>query len=248
LPSPQPTSNLVPVTEVYDPVGREIEHRTYEYNRRGWQVAGVAGGILLLSVWLNVYQAAHPTPTRYVRIDEMGRAQPIAYSDLSYRPEPPEVRYFLNQWAQYSYARQRETVATTYRKRFYFMSHDLIQKVQAADRRSQEIEGVKSGKLDSNTLDVTSIQITSLNQHPGQDIVADGQAEIRFVKHFYSQGNAAGFLQAWRAAVHFVIAPGVQPKIAPELLPEYQRLNPLGFVITYLDEVPEGQLTREAKQ
>lgn len=245
---PSSQHDLEPVTEVYDPVGAELEYRTYEYNRRGWQVAGVAGGMLLLSIWLNVYQAAHPTPTRYVRIDETGRAQPIAYSDLNYRAEPAEIRYFLNQWAQYSYDRQRETVATTYRKRFYFMSRDLIQKVQAADRRSQEIEGVESGRLASNTVDVVSIQITSLEQHPGQDIAADGQAEIRFVKHFYAQGTMAGFLQPWRAAVHFVVAPAVLPKIQPALLPEYERLNPLGFTITFLDEVPEGQLTKEGSR
>jgi type IV secretion system protein VirB5 len=47
--------------------------------------------------------ALRPIANRYIRIDEMGRAQAIQYSDLNYSPREGEVRTYLTDWANYRY-------------------------------------------------------------------------------------------------------------------------------------------------
>ncbi len=44
---------------------------------------------------MNLSLAHRPIANRYIRIDEMGRAQAIQYSDLNYSPREGEVRTYL---------------------------------------------------------------------------------------------------------------------------------------------------------
>ena len=58
-----------------------------------------------------IFSLAHrPIANRYIRIDEMGRAQAIAYSDLNYSPREGEVRTYLTDWANYRYTISRDTI------------------------------------------------------------------------------------------------------------------------------------------
>ena len=49
-----------------------------------------------------------------VRIDEVGRAEAVAYDATRYQPQPPELRYFLTQFVVKHFSRIRATVQREY--------------------------------------------------------------------------------------------------------------------------------------
>ena len=67
--------------------------------------------MLLGSLCMNLSLARRPIANRYIRIDEMGRAQAIQYSDLNYSPREGEVRTYLTDWANYRYTINRDVIA-----------------------------------------------------------------------------------------------------------------------------------------
>ncbi len=76
-------------------------------------------------MWLNFSLAHRPIANRYIRIDEMGRAQAIQYTDLNYSPREGEVRTYLTDWANYRYTINRDTIAKKYPLNYYFLSQTL---------------------------------------------------------------------------------------------------------------------------
>ena len=52
-----------------------------------------------------------------VRIDEVGRAEAVQYDATAYRPQAPELRYFLTQFVVKHFSRIRTTVQREYRTR-----------------------------------------------------------------------------------------------------------------------------------
>jgi type IV secretion system protein VirB5 len=77
------------------------------------------------AAWLagmNLSLARRPIANRYIRIDEMGRAQAIQYSDLNYSPREGEVRTYLTDWANYRYTINRDVIAKKYPLNYYFLS------------------------------------------------------------------------------------------------------------------------------
>ena len=77
--------------------------------------------------------AHRPIANRYIRIDEMGRAQAIQYSDLNYSPREGEVRTYLTDWANYRYTVSRDVIAKKYPLNYYFLSQALASKLMADD-------------------------------------------------------------------------------------------------------------------
>src|SRR5579885_1884816 len=45
-----------------------------------------------------------------IRIDELGRAQALSYDSFAYKPEAKEAKYFLTQFCQLYYRRNRYTI------------------------------------------------------------------------------------------------------------------------------------------
>ena len=67
-----------------DHVGNEV-YASHYAERKAYRLAlGCGAVVLLASIGMNVSLAHRPMANRYIRIDEMGRAQAIAYSDLNY--------------------------------------------------------------------------------------------------------------------------------------------------------------------
>ena len=77
--------------------------------------------VLLGSIGMNFSLARRPIANRYIRIDEMGRAQAIQYSDLNYSPREGEVRTYLTDWANYRYTINRDMIAKKYPLNYYFL-------------------------------------------------------------------------------------------------------------------------------
>ena len=78
-----------------DHIGNEV-YASHYAERKAYRLVLVCGTVLLCgSMWLNFSLATRPVVNRYIRIDKMGRAQAIQYSDLDYTPREGEVRTYL---------------------------------------------------------------------------------------------------------------------------------------------------------
>ena len=75
-----------------DQIGNEVYASHYAERKAYRLVIGCGTALLCGSMWLNFSLAHRPVVNRYIRIDEMGRAQAIQYSDLNYTPREGEVR------------------------------------------------------------------------------------------------------------------------------------------------------------
>ena len=110
-----PTSQLSPKQIVAaDKIANEVYAAHYSERRIARIAIGTLAGLSLVLTTAIVFIATRPQLTRYVRIDDAGRAQAIQYSDLSYSPREGEIRTYLTDWANYRHTINRETIAKKY--------------------------------------------------------------------------------------------------------------------------------------
>ena len=102
-----------------------------------------------------------PIVNRYIRIDEMGRAQAIQYSDLDYSPREGEVRTYLTDWANYRYTISRDTIANKYPLNYYFLSQSLASQLMAEDNQNHLVSQVMAGQIEQSDVEVRDVTITS---------------------------------------------------------------------------------------
>jgi hypothetical protein len=227
-------SSLLPMEDrdIQDPVGEEVQF-VARARQHIWQAVALLEGALLLVVIPGMvflaFRAATPT-TRWYRITEVGQVQAIQYNDLNYSPQTVEARRHLENWARYSYAREQGTVLQTYRRRFYFMSGDLVTATRQKDDKEQIIAQIAAGRAPGNKITDVSISFTSFRTRGS---LAKGTAEIHFTKFFDAPTLAP---QHFQATVTFEIDPTRVPEIATNMMPEYQEVNPIGLMITFADE------------
>lgn len=94
-----------------DQIGNEV-YASHYAERKAYRLILACETVLLCGAMWSSWSLAHrPVVNRYVRIDEMYRAQAIQYSDLNYSPREGEVRTYLMDWANYRYSVSRDTIA-----------------------------------------------------------------------------------------------------------------------------------------
>src|SRR5258708_32055815 len=86
---------------------------------------------------VRVSRAAANAKPLVIRINEVGRADAVAYQDFVYKPQSPEIRYFLTQFATGYYSRNHKTVAQQYVNSLYFLDRALFSAIDARDRRTR---------------------------------------------------------------------------------------------------------------
>ena len=66
-----------------------------------------------------------------VRVDEVGRAEAIAYEAMEAQADPldPTTKYFLNRFIYDFYSRRRATVETNWSRSLRFLTHRACQRV-----------------------------------------------------------------------------------------------------------------------
>src|SRR5271168_5146856 len=137
-----------------DHIGNEVYSSHYAERKLSRFVIGVETALLIGSMGL-VFSLAHrPITNRYIRIDEMGRAQAIAYSDLNYSPREGEVRTYLTDWANYRYTISRDTVAKKYPLNYYFLSQVLASQLMTDDNANHFVSQVVGGQIEPNDVEV----------------------------------------------------------------------------------------------
>src|SRR5919108_214652 len=112
-------------------------------------LALVSGGLSYALIRTN--SALRETKPLIIRISDIGKAEPVNYSGFAYKPEEADNRYFLSQWAQLFYGRNRYTVQKDFTKALFFLNGDLQSAVIEQNKKSKAIESFLSDPAAPNT-------------------------------------------------------------------------------------------------
>ena len=208
------------------------------YNERKTSRFIIGGlSVLLLGSFASILSLAHkPVINRYIRIDEMGKAQAIQYSDLNYSPREGEVRTYLTDWANYRYTLNRETVAKKYPLNYYFLSQPLATQLMGEDNANHTISQVASGQVEQSDVDVRNVTITSMSTEQVQGVVmAKGTALVNIDKLYSIRNSREPRTEHWMLSVTYYLNPK-QVSDQAKVFPQFETINPLGLTLTEFHE------------
>ena len=125
---------------------------------------------------------AHVKPL-VIRINDVGRAEAVEYDAASYRPQAPELRYFLTRFVVTHFSRLRATVQRDYPDSLFFLTPALADATIATNDRTREIElFLTNPSADDVDVNARNVTLTELTASPFR-------AAIDFDKSYYSQGT-----------------------------------------------------------
>ncbi|MBW4028042.1 MAG: type IV secretion system protein [Acidobacteria bacterium] len=219
-----------------DQIGNEV-YASHYAERKAYRIILTCGTVLLCgSMWLNLSLARRPLVNRYIRIDEMGRAQAIQYSDLSYSPREGEVRTYLTDWANYRYTISRDTIAKKYPLNYYFLSGNLASQLMTEDNANHLVSQVVGGQIEQSDVEVKNVTITSMSQETVQGaLMARGTALVAFDKLYSPSHSHQPRTEHWMLSLTYYLNPK-QVSDQAKIYPQYEFINPLGLTITEFHE------------
>jgi type IV secretion system protein VirB5 len=219
-----------------DDIGNEV-YASHYAERKAYRFAlGCGGVVLLASIGMNVSLAHRPTVNRYIRIDEMGRAQAIAYSDLNYSPREGEVRTYLTDWANYRYTINRDTVAKKYPLNYYFLSQALASQLMTDDNANHFVSQVVGGQIEQSDVEVRNVTITSMSEETVQGArIARGTALISLDRLYSPHNSREPRTEHWAMTVTYYLNPK-QVSDQAKIFPQFETINPLGLTVTEFHE------------
>ena len=133
----------------------EIWGETVEANRKLRTLATIlAGACLALAVLLLRVATVEPPRPIVVRVDEVGRAEAVAYEAATAQADPldPTTKYFLNRFIADFYSRRQATVEQHWTRSLRFLSTELAN--AAFTRDGAEVAAMAAG--------------TANTEHPGR--------------------------------------------------------------------------------
>jgi type IV secretory pathway TrbF-like protein len=176
----------------------------------------------LIGLNLHTQAAAQHVKPLIIRIDDVGRATALRYDAWTYRPQLPELKYFLVQFARRYYGRVRATVKRDYSEALYFLDGRLADAVMATNQRSGVIEKFLTDGSDEIEIAVRNVAVEDLNQRPFK-------ASIDFERVSYS---VSGRLETKRETIVAHVVFVLREDVPNAMLP----VNPLGLCILSLRE------------
>jgi len=180
-------------------------------------VSLLALGLLILN-YRTQAASAHVKPL-VVRIDEVGRAEAVQYDASAYRPQAPELRYFLTQFVVKHFGRIKATVQREYPDSLFFLDNILAHATMAQNDQSRTLETFLTSPSDEIDIVVQNVSLSELTKPPYK-------ASVTFQKVFYSPGTRVEReRQSHVAQIDFVMRDHVPNA--------FVRVNPLGLQITY---------------
>lgn len=163
--------------------------------------------------------SAHVKPL-VVRIDDVGRAEAVQYDASTYKPQAPELRYFLTQFVVKHFSRMRATVQREYADSLFFLDPALADATIAHDEQTRTLETfLTDGTADEVDIAVQNVSLSELTKPPFK-------ASIAFQQILYTPGTRTERVrQSYVAQVDFVMRDHVPNAFVP--------VNPLGLQISY---------------
>jgi type IV secretion system protein VirB5 len=219
-----------------DEIGNEV-YASHYAERKAYRFAlGCGTVVLLASIGMNMSLAHRPIANRYIRIDEMGRAQAIAYTDLNYSPREGEVRTYLTDWANYRYTIGRDTIGKKYPLNYYFLSQVLSSQLMSEDNANHVVSQVMAGQIEQSDVEVKNVTITSMSQETVQSsIIARGTALVAIDKLFSPTNSREPRTEHWLLSITYYLNPK-QVSDEAKVFPQFETINPLGLTITEFHE------------
>jgi type IV secretion system protein VirB5 len=246
-----------PLTPVQSPLVDRIGNEVYSSHyaeRKAYRFIIACGTVVLLaSLGMNLSLARRPIANHYIRIDEMGRAQAIQYSDLNYSPREGEVRTYLTDWANYRYTINRDMIAKKYPLNYYFLSQALASRLMADDNQNHLVSQVTAGQIESSDVAVQNVTITSMSEEMVQDArIARGTALMTVDRFYSAQNSREPRTEHWILSITYYLNPK-QVSDQSRIYPQYEFINPLGLAITEfhenrvsVDPIPPGTAAARA--
>jgi type IV secretory pathway TrbF-like protein len=158
-----------------------------------------------------------------IRIDEIGRAQAVAYSDFKYKPQDVEMKYFLSQFCILHYSRNRYTIKDTIPQSLYFLESSLANAVLDNLKKTKLIEKF----LENSTLPDVNIEIKNVVLEEIQTPPYKARVDIEKV---YVNNIDHGEAKRETATITFVYI------FKPTSDVRMVTTNPLGLRISYFRE------------
>ncbi len=228
-----------------DEIGNEVYASHYAERKMSRFIIG-AETLLLLGSFGLIFSLAHrPIANRYIRIDEMGRAQAIAYTDLNYSPREGEVRTYLTDWANYRYTINRETIAKKYPLNYYFLSQALSSRLMTEDNGNHIVSQVLAGQVEQSEVEVRNVTIISMAEETVAGArMSRGTALVNIDRLYSAQNSREPRTEHWMLSVTYYLNPA-QVSEQSRVFPQFETINPLGMTIT---EFHENRISVELAQ
>jgi type IV secretion system protein VirB5 len=219
-----------------DHIGNEVYASHYAERKLSRFIIGAETVLLLGSMGLIFSLAHRPIANRYIRIDEMGRAQAIVYSDLNYSPREGEVRTYLTDWANYRYTISHDTVAKKYPLNYYFLSQSLASQLMTEDNQNHMVSQVMAGQIEQSEVEVKNVTITSMSEETVQGTrMARGTALVTIDRLYSPRNSHEPRTEHWVLSVTYYLNPK-QVSDQARIFPQFEIINPLGLTITEFHE------------
>ena len=155
-----------------------------------------------------------------IRIDEVGRAQALAYDATSYKPQAPELRYFLTRFVTTHFSRLRATIQRDYPDSLFFLAPALAEATIAANDRTRVIETfLTSPSVDEVDIEIKNVTFGELETPPYK-------AAVDFDMQYFAPGTR----QERRRETYVVQVDFLLRESVPNA---FVRVNPLGLQITH---------------
>ena len=94
-------------------------------------IALCCGGLVILNI--KTHQTLRDFKPLVIRIDEVGRAEALAYDSAHYTPQDSEIKYFLIQLATKFYGRARATIRDDWTRAMYYLDSRLAAGLMGAE-------------------------------------------------------------------------------------------------------------------
>ena len=175
-------------------------------------------------IYANVktYQLFRNFKPLVIRINDLGRAEAVNYTSLEYRPQEPEIKYFLMQFVQEHYARTRATMREDYARSLYFLDGRLADSVIEANKKAKTIETFLTDQSDEIEVRVKGVSIEDLRTPPYR-------ATVDYEKVYLGPADHAEKKRE-KYIGNFVFE--FRERVPNSTIP----VNPLGLTITYFRE------------
>lgn len=178
-------------------------------------------GLVLMD--LRVLRTLEGLKPLVIRIDEIGRAQAVAYDSLTYKPQYKETKYFLTRFCQLYYRRNRSTINDDFSQAMYFLDRKLADDTIQEFKQKNVIKDFLSDHVaPERDVDVQQVVVEPMEKAPYRATVDFFDIEYSPADHSVLKKTlyTASFLFAFRDQV---------PN--QDIL-----MNPLGLTITYFRE------------
>jgi type IV secretory pathway component VirB8 len=177
----------------------------------------------LVAMNLKIVRTMESFRPTVIRIDEIGRAQAVAYENLVYKPEYKEAKYFLTHFCQLYYRRNRATISEDFSQALFFLDGKLANDTMESFRHKAVIRNFLTDSLSpEKDIDVQQVVIEPMEKFPFKATVDFFEIEYSPAGHAIQKKTlyTASFLFSFR-----------------EHIPNQDILvNPLGLTISYFRE------------